>query len=191
MQYMNAIWISSNPSELNKPLNSNSKPHHHPLNFLPRTQILCNSNPYYTAKTDENENGQSSIKTLPLPYHVKTITSTSNPFVRHCLKLRQSSSYRHTHGSVLLVGSTPIRSIGGLSLYYKIPLFLNRVGDDICHLWIEMYILKWVPAIFVSSGRCFLFSYVLWVFVIMPVLVCDCLWLYWNGLQKDVKCKWF
>ncbi|XP_050388069.1 uncharacterized protein LOC126805023 [Argentina anserina] len=48
---------------------------------------------------------------LPLPSHVKFITSTSNPFVKHCNKLRQSSSYRHTHGSVLVVGATPIREI--------------------------------------------------------------------------------
>lgn len=46
-----------------------------------------------------------------LPFHVKSITSTSNPFVKHCLKLRQNSSYRHSHGSVLVVGSTPIREI--------------------------------------------------------------------------------
>ncbi|KAM7529379.1 hypothetical protein LguiB_032789 [Lonicera macranthoides] len=48
---------------------------------------------------------------LALPHHVQSITSTSNPFVKHCLKLRQSSSYRHSHGSVLVVGSTPIREI--------------------------------------------------------------------------------
>ncbi|CAK7339646.1 unnamed protein product [Dovyalis caffra] len=42
---------------------------------------------------------------------VKSITSTSNPFVKHCLKLHQSSSYRHSHASVLVVGSTPIREI--------------------------------------------------------------------------------
>lgn len=46
-----------------------------------------------------------------LPFNVKSITSTSNPFVKHCLKLRQNSSYRHSHGSVLVVGSTPIREI--------------------------------------------------------------------------------
>ncbi|RYR65256.1 hypothetical protein Ahy_A03g011205 isoform A [Arachis hypogaea] len=41
----------------------------------------------------------------------KVITSVSNPFVKHCLKLRNSSSYRRSHGSVLVVGSTPIREI--------------------------------------------------------------------------------
>lgn len=48
---------------------------------------------------------------LPLPSHVKSITSTSNPFVKHCLKLRSSSSYRHSHGSALVVGATPIREV--------------------------------------------------------------------------------
>lgn len=39
----------------------------------------------------------------------KLITSASNPFVKHCLKLRNNSSYRRSHGSVLVVGATPIR----------------------------------------------------------------------------------
>lgn len=46
---------------------------------------------------------------IPLPSHVKAITSISNPFVKHCVKLRFSSSYRHFHGSVVVVGATPIR----------------------------------------------------------------------------------
>ncbi|CAJ2636312.1 unnamed protein product [Trifolium pratense] len=41
----------------------------------------------------------------------KLITSASNPFVKHCLKLRNNSSYRRSHASVLVVGSTPIREI--------------------------------------------------------------------------------
>ncbi|MED6131838.1 hypothetical protein PIB30_013567 [Stylosanthes scabra] len=41
----------------------------------------------------------------------KVITSVSNPFVKHCLKLRNSSSYRRSHASALVVGSTPIREI--------------------------------------------------------------------------------
>jgi len=39
----------------------------------------------------------------------KLITSASNPFVKHCLKLRNNSSYRRSHASVLVVGTTPIR----------------------------------------------------------------------------------
>ncbi|KAK7346070.1 hypothetical protein VNO80_20583 [Phaseolus coccineus] len=41
----------------------------------------------------------------------KLITSASNPFVKHCLKLRNSSSYRRAHASALVVGATPIREI--------------------------------------------------------------------------------
>ncbi|KAK9713185.1 hypothetical protein RND81_06G009700 [Saponaria officinalis] len=41
----------------------------------------------------------------------KLITSTSNPFVKHCVKLRQSSSYRRSHAFLLLVGSTLIREL--------------------------------------------------------------------------------
>jgi len=40
----------------------------------------------------------------------KLITSASNPFVKHCLKLRNSSSYRRAHASALVVGATLIRS---------------------------------------------------------------------------------
>ncbi|KFK30408.1 hypothetical protein AALP_AA7G257100 [Arabis alpina] len=48
---------------------------------------------------------------VSLPSHVNYITSTTNPFVKHCLKLRQSSSYRHTHSSVLIVGAIPIKEV--------------------------------------------------------------------------------
>ncbi|WVZ24797.1 hypothetical protein V8G54_003341 [Vigna mungo] len=41
----------------------------------------------------------------------KLITSASNPFVKHCVKLRNSSSYRRAHASALVVGATPIREI--------------------------------------------------------------------------------
>ncbi|KAF9622985.1 hypothetical protein IFM89_035700 [Coptis chinensis] len=43
--------------------------------------------------------------------NVEKITSPSNPFVKHCIKLRQSSSFRHSQASVLVVGTTPIREI--------------------------------------------------------------------------------
>ncbi|KAJ0940439.1 putative 50S ribosomal protein L30e [Helianthus annuus] len=55
--------------------------------------------------------GCSAATPSILPFHVKSITSTSNPFVKHCVKLRNSTSYRHSHGSVLLVGTTPIREM--------------------------------------------------------------------------------
>ncbi|XP_057492095.1 uncharacterized protein LOC130777695 [Actinidia eriantha] len=70
-----------------------------------KTQFLRNPNVY------EEEDGDGSEGSLPLPPHVKSITSTSNPFVKHCVKLRLSSSYRHSHGSVLVVGTTPVREI--------------------------------------------------------------------------------
>ncbi|KAF8109626.1 hypothetical protein N665_0094s0091 [Sinapis alba] len=54
---------------------------------------------------------KSPATRVSLPSHVNSITSTSNPFVKHCLKLRQSASYRHSHGSVLVVGVIPIREV--------------------------------------------------------------------------------
>ncbi|XVF61493.1 hypothetical protein PTKIN_Ptkin08bG0134000 [Pterospermum kingtungense] len=59
---------------------------------------------------DDGVGGSGSLK-FALPSHVKSITSTSNPFVKHCLKLKNSSSYRHLHASALVVGTTPIREI--------------------------------------------------------------------------------
>ncbi|CAN6450849.1 unnamed protein product [Victoria cruziana] len=45
------------------------------------------------------------------PAHVESISSPTNPFVKHCLKLRQSSKYRYTSASAIVVGLTPIREI--------------------------------------------------------------------------------
>ncbi|KAK8709961.1 hypothetical protein V6N13_145308 [Hibiscus sabdariffa] len=53
----------------------------------------------------------SGLWKFALPSNVKFITSTSNPFVKHCLKLKNSSSYRHSHASALVVGTTPLREI--------------------------------------------------------------------------------
>ncbi|KAF4353447.1 hypothetical protein F8388_005049 [Cannabis sativa] len=75
---------------------------------IPERRTHFHNNSY-----SENNHGEVSLvgSKIPLPAHVKSITSTSNPFVKHCLKLRLSSSYRHTYGSVLVVGATPIREI--------------------------------------------------------------------------------
>lgn len=75
----------------------------------PKARIFRCSKPYSADEIDQNT--LISKKALPLPSHVEIITSTANPFVKHCVKLRDSSSYRHSHGSVLLVGSTPIREV--------------------------------------------------------------------------------
>ncbi|EPS65974.1 hypothetical protein M569_08804, partial [Genlisea aurea] len=50
-------------------------------------------------------------KPIRLPQGVESITSTSNLFVKHCVKLRQCSSYRHLHGSVVVIGAAPVREI--------------------------------------------------------------------------------
>ncbi|XP_007047743.2 PREDICTED: uncharacterized tRNA/rRNA methyltransferase slr1673 [Theobroma cacao] len=61
---------------------------------------------------DKIDNGGGSwLMKFTLPSHVKSITSTSNPFIKHCLKLKSSSSYRHSHASALVVGTTPLREV--------------------------------------------------------------------------------
>lgn len=85
-----------------KPPNSVTK-----LSISQSTTQRSPKDDYFNGGGDDD----SSVVALPLPYHVKSITSPSNPFVKHCLKLRHSSSYRHSHASVLVVGTTPIREI--------------------------------------------------------------------------------
>ncbi|EXC31698.1 hypothetical protein L484_008788 [Morus notabilis] len=69
---------------------------------------------------------ESVAANISLPSHVKSITSTSNPFVKHCLKLRHSSSYRHAHGSALVVGATPLRAIGLPSIHQQWLTILKK-----------------------------------------------------------------
>ncbi|CAA0812534.1 Exostosin family protein [Striga hermonthica] len=90
-----------------------------PTTPFPRTDESSNSRPrprsriHYRAETCDEDKVKiaSRSKTMTLPPKVSVITSTSNPFVKHCVKLRQSSSYRHVHGSVLVVGTTIIVEI--------------------------------------------------------------------------------
>ncbi|KAI7726161.1 hypothetical protein M8C21_028906, partial [Ambrosia artemisiifolia] len=96
----NTMWFSSSLTQ-SSPL-SLYKPNLHSSQSL----TLPTKTP-----TARNAAGCSSTTPFILPSHVNSITSTSNPFVKHCVKLRNSSSYRHSHGSVLLVGSTPIREM--------------------------------------------------------------------------------
>ncbi|KAL8142707.1 hypothetical protein V2J09_015739 [Rumex salicifolius] len=80
-----------------------------------KSQTKCAiSQPQIFKNGDCLESSESSR--LPL---LKSITSTSNPFIKHCVKLRQSSSYRHSHGSALVVGSTPIREICQFDALYN------------------------------------------------------------------------
>ncbi|PIN23666.1 hypothetical protein CDL12_03612 [Handroanthus impetiginosus] len=97
-------FLISTPFPLSNAPNSQNK---FPT-FRPKikTRNFFHSPQAYNVDGSEN----SSRKTLSLPSNVETITSTSNPFVKHCVKLRQNSSYRHSHGLVLVVSSTPISS---------------------------------------------------------------------------------
>ncbi|PKI61453.1 hypothetical protein CRG98_018136 [Punica granatum] len=79
-----------------------SSPNHH----LPQQKLsILRANQSLAEEQNRTQKrGRASVGSSP-----KLITSTSNPFVKHCVKLRQSPSYRHSHGSVLVVGTTPIR----------------------------------------------------------------------------------
>ncbi|XP_024978426.1 uncharacterized protein LOC112515742 [Cynara cardunculus var. scolymus] len=90
-------------------LSSSSFPQSSPL-FLCK-QHLHSSLSLIQPPKSQNGDPKEATPSKILPFHVKSITSTSNPFVKHCVKLRNSSSYRHSHGSVLLVGTTPLREM--------------------------------------------------------------------------------
>lgn len=105
MQCVNAHWVSTPHLVLLRPSNSQLK-----VSITHKGTQFPQTSPNHSDNNGDKIEG-SAAAAVPLPYHVKSITSTSNPFVKHCVKLRLSSSYRHEHGSVLVVGSTPIREI--------------------------------------------------------------------------------
>ncbi|KAL8472254.1 hypothetical protein ACS0TY_028837 [Phlomoides rotata] len=102
MQCVNKLFISTSLSLTNSPNSHTKSPSFHPR---------IRTHKAFRSRYEENESQIASKKQVSLPPNVKTITSTSNPFVKHCVKLRHSPSYRHFHGSVLVVGTTPIREI--------------------------------------------------------------------------------
>ncbi|KAG8383627.1 hypothetical protein BUALT_Bualt04G0033700 [Buddleja alternifolia] len=105
MQCLNKILMLTTQFSHSDP--PNSQTNSSTFNPRIRTHKIYRSPEAY----DDNGSKNWSKKTIPLPPNVKSITSTSNPFVKHCVKLRQSSSYRHLNGSVLVVGPTPVREI--------------------------------------------------------------------------------
>jgi hypothetical protein len=90
-----------------------------PISYPPKLKLSSSRSTFSFSQTQTHfeKRPVDDSTELPLPSHVKSITSTSNPFVKHCLKLRHSSSYRHSHGSVLVVGATPIRCHANPSLF--------------------------------------------------------------------------
>ncbi|PIN05861.1 SpoU rRNA Methylase family protein [Handroanthus impetiginosus] len=127
-------FLISTPFPLSNAPNSQNK---FPT-FRPKikTRNFFHSPQAYNVDGSEN----SSRKTLSLPSNVETITSTSNPFVKHCVKLRQNSSYRHSHGLVLVVSSTPIREIYSFhKTLLKRPIIEYLLVLDNYHIPEEIY----------------------------------------------------
>ncbi|KAL7143875.1 hypothetical protein ABFS83_08G220700 [Erythranthe nasuta] len=103
MKCLNKFFISTTPFTLTSSPNS---PANKSSNFQPGSR----THRVHLSPRAHSDDGSkiASKKTITLPPNATTITSTSNPFVKHCVKIRQSSSYRHFHGYVLVVGATPI-----------------------------------------------------------------------------------
>ena len=54
--------------------------------------------------------GVSVSTDVQLPPHVTRLSSLSNAFVKHVVKLRQApSSYRHASTSLVVIGDVPLR----------------------------------------------------------------------------------
>ncbi|XP_058188087.1 uncharacterized protein LOC131304751 [Rhododendron vialii] len=125
MQCVNAHWVPT--AHLPQ---SNSQPRR---SITPtRSQFPKTSSPNHSDGNAHESESSEPAAAVHLPSHVKSITSTSNPFVKHCVKLRLSSSYRHQHRSVLVVGATPIREI-----YKFYELMQERWGTIDCLLLLD------------------------------------------------------
>ncbi|KAI5669223.1 hypothetical protein M9H77_19076 [Catharanthus roseus] len=70
-----------------------------------------------------------------LPYHVNSITSTSNPFVKHCVKLGNSSAYHYSHGSVLLFQGK--MQDGPTKIEFLLVLENADIPEDLNNLYIR------------------------------------------------------
>ena len=66
------------------------------------------------------ESEENPFPCVPL---VETITSPSNAFIKHCVKLRTSSSYRRAAKTLLVVGSTPLRLVPSIPVGRRIASF--------------------------------------------------------------------
>jgi hypothetical protein len=65
-----------------------------------------------SSKSSEQESRghiQRMDRGVQLARHVEIISSGANAYVKHLVKLRQSASYRNACGSVVVVGSVPLR----------------------------------------------------------------------------------
>lgn len=69
------------------------------------------TNPIRSIQSKSPDWKMDKISQVELPSHVNYISSVANPYVKHLVKLRQSTSYRHSVGSVVVVGSTPLREV--------------------------------------------------------------------------------
>jgi hypothetical protein len=58
-----------------------------------------------------NASGNGSSIQLPA---VGEISSVLNPYIKHCVKLREKARYRQEQGRLLLVGSTLLSELAGV-----------------------------------------------------------------------------
>lgn len=82
---------------------------------LPRRGVVCSvgqqqPRPLPQPQLASTDGADANAPAFPtIPAHVHTITSPANAYIRHCVQVRQSRSYRDAANSVLVVGGTPLR----------------------------------------------------------------------------------
>ncbi|KAI4314440.1 hypothetical protein L6164_027348 [Bauhinia variegata] len=81
------------------------------ISVAPTQTHIERDSDYAHVDNSDNLGSEDSIFSSTSNVKSKLITSTSNPLVKHCLKLHSSSSYRRSHGSALVVGATSMREI--------------------------------------------------------------------------------
>jgi TrmH family RNA methyltransferase len=86
--------------------------HPHPFSSADGRRGTRRQSPVTAASATQQQQQQP---TIPPPRHGELITSPSNRYVRHCVKLRDSPRHRWEHGSALLVGATLLGELAAAS----------------------------------------------------------------------------
>lgn len=133
-----SVWTNSSSASLSL----TSPPNHQTKNPAFQARSRSRTHKIHESHCDEGFREIGSKKEFSLPPNVKTITSTSNSFVKHCVKLRQSSSYRHLHGLVLVVRWLHFLAIRKFSS--EMVLVFIKIGNEIlcfkvCRFFASLY----------------------------------------------------
>lgn len=88
-----------------------------------------------TLQSVSNSRSASNNSSSSLPA-VDQISSAANPYIKHCVKLRQSTKYRQQQRRVLLVGETLLAELAGNQILLAACICCkSRTAMVMCHLF--------------------------------------------------------